>query len=285
MSGPAPTVGFIGLGNQGAPMAQALIDAGYDTVLWARRRESLTAFSGAAQLAASPAQLAEQADVIGVCVRNDDDVVEVTLGPRGLLAGITPGTSVLIHSTVHPITCRQLRDRFGERGAHLLDAPVSGGGEAARARRLLVMVGGDHDAYTAIAPVLSAFGDPVVHLGDVGSGQLAKLLNNLLFTATLGLAHETAALAGSLGVDEDALMGVLQHGSARSFAMQMYDSLRGDLAPPSARVRAVTELLGKDVALAGDLVDDAGSSDLLVTVAHRVLAAMGHDLRVGRAPQ
>ena len=277
MTAAKPTVGFIGLGSQGAPMAQALIDAGYDTVLWARRPEALEPFADTARVASNPAELAELADVVGICVLNDDDVVEVALRRDGLLAGITPGTTVLIHSTVHPTTCRQLGDRFSERRANLLDAPVSGGGEAAHARRLLVMVGGDHDIYTSVAPVLSAFGDPVVHVGALGSGQLAKLCNNLLFTATLGLAHETAELAGVLGVDANALMSILQHASGRSFAVQMYAGLLGGLRPPSARVRTIAELLGKDVALAKELADDADRGDLLMTAAQRVLAAMGHE--------
>jgi 3-hydroxyisobutyrate dehydrogenase-like beta-hydroxyacid dehydrogenase len=280
MTAAKPTVGFIGLGSQGAPMAQALIDAGHDTVLWARRPEALEPFAGTARIASNPAELAEQADVVGICVLNDDDVVEVALRPNGLLAGITLGTTVLIHSTVHPITCRQLGERFSERRAHVLDAPVSGGGEAASARRLLVMVGGDHDIYTTVAPMLSAFGDPVVHVGPLGSGQLAKLLNNLLFTATLGLAHETAGLATELGVNETALMSILQHASGRSFAVQMYAGLLGGLRPPSARVRTIAGLLGKDVAIARDLAENATGGDHLLSAAKRMLAAMGHDLCV-----
>jgi 3-hydroxyisobutyrate dehydrogenase-like beta-hydroxyacid dehydrogenase len=275
-----PTVGFIGLGSQGAPMAQALIDAGHDTVLWARRPESLESYADTARIVSSPAELAELADVVGICVRTDDDVVEVALRPDGLLAGITPGTAVLIHSTVHPITCQQLGERFGERHAHVLDAPVSGGGEAARAGRLLVIVGGDHDIYTSVAPVLSAFGDPVVHVGALGAGQQAKLLNNLLLTATLGLAHETAEFAGALGMDAAALMSVLQHASGRSYAVQMYAGLLGGLRPPSARVRTIADLLGKDVAIARGVREGTQSGDILLAAAGRILAAMGHDLCV-----
>jgi 3-hydroxyisobutyrate dehydrogenase-like beta-hydroxyacid dehydrogenase len=275
MTAAKPTVGFIGLGSQGAPMAQALIDAGHDTVLWARRTESLEPFADTVHVASSPAELAELADVVGICVLKDDDVVEVALRPDGLLAGITPGTAVLIHSTVHPITCQQLGKRFSERRTHLLDAPVSGGGEAARARRLLVMVGGDHGVYTTVAPVLSAFGDPVVHLGALGAGQQAKLLNNLLLTATLGLAHQTAELAGGLGMDAAALMSVLQHASGRSYAVEMYAGLIGGLRPPSARVRTIAELLGKDVVIAREVSEDTQSGDLLLAAAARALAAMG----------
>ncbi|MFZ0228487.1 MAG: NAD(P)-binding domain-containing protein, partial [Mycobacterium sp.] len=89
MTAAKPIVGFIGLGSQGAPMAQALIDAGHDTVLWARRPEALEPFADTARVASNPAELAELADVVGICVLNDDDVVEVALRPNGLLAGIT----------------------------------------------------------------------------------------------------------------------------------------------------------------------------------------------------
>jgi 3-hydroxyisobutyrate dehydrogenase-like beta-hydroxyacid dehydrogenase len=276
MTDAAPTLGFIGLGSQGAPMAQALIDAGHDTVLWARRPESVEPFEGIARIASSAAEVAELADVIGICVRDDDDVIEVALGPKGLLARITPGTTVLIHSTVHPVTCRQLGARFSEHHAHLLDAPVSGGGQAARTGQLLVMVGGDHDVYQATAAILSAFGNPVVHVGALGAGQLAKLLNNLLLTATLGLAHETAEFAGALGVDGAALMGILPHASGRSYAVQMYGGLLGDLRSPSARVRFIADLLGKDVAIAEELAEHAQGADLLLRAAHRILTAMGH---------
>jgi 3-hydroxyisobutyrate dehydrogenase len=103
-----PTVGFIGLGSQGAPMAQAIIDAGYDTVLWARRAETLESFRERARIAETPAALAEQADVIGICVLNDEDVHDVALRRDGVLAGIRPGATLMIHSTTHPATCVDL---------------------------------------------------------------------------------------------------------------------------------------------------------------------------------
>jgi 3-hydroxyisobutyrate dehydrogenase len=272
MTAGAPTVGFIGLGNQGAPMARALIDAGYDTVLWARRPSSLEPFTGIARIAASPAELAATADLIGVCVTGDDDVIEVASGADGLLAGVTPATTVLIHSTVHPRTCRQLGARFSQCNAHLLDAPVSGGGEAACARRLLVMVGGDHGAFAAAAPVLSAFGDPIVYLGALGSGQLAKLLNNLLFAATMGLVHDTAAVADQLGVDSAALLELLEHASGRSYAAQVYANLHRDLDASSPRVRAIGALLRKDVAIATDVTIGTDHRELLLGAAHQLLA-------------
>jgi len=270
-----PTVGFIGLGSQGGPMARAVIDAGYDTVLWARRPESLEPFRRHARVAPTPAALAEQAQVIGICVLADEDVVDVALRADGLLAGVNPATTVLIHSTVHPRTCVHLGERFRERGAHVLDAPVSGGGRAALERRLLVMVGGEEEVYTDVAPILSAFGDPVVYLGGLGSGQLAKLVNNLLLTANLSLAQQAVHLGRPLGIDEGALIGLLQHGSGRSFALQMYSGFHADLESSSAYVSSVAELLHKDVDLADRLTTEGDlDAGLLFDAAYRVLAAM-----------
>jgi 3-hydroxyisobutyrate dehydrogenase len=153
---------------------------------------------------------------------------------------------------------------------------VSGGGQAAREHRLLVMVGGDQSTYESVLPVLSTFGDPVVFLGTLGSGQLAKLVNNLLLTANLSLAHQAVQLGRSLGVDEDALVGLLRHGSGRSFGMEMYTGLRADFESRSQAVRAVAQLLRKDVELADRLVAERSlDAGLLTGAAHQVLAAMG----------
>jgi 3-hydroxyisobutyrate dehydrogenase-like beta-hydroxyacid dehydrogenase len=271
-----PVVGFIGLGSQGGPMADAVIDAGYDTVLWARRGDTVDPYRERASIATSPADLAEQADVVGLCVLTDDDVDDIALRPDGLLAGIRPGSTLLIHSTTHPDTCARLGERFSERQVHVLDAPVSGGGLAAREHRLLVMVGGDRTAYESVLPVLSTFGNPVLLVGPLGSGQVTKLVNNLLVTANLSLAHQAVQLGHALGVDEEAMVNVLRHGSGRSFGLEMYAGLRGDFATTSERVRSVARLLHKDVDLAERIAGKgAASADLLVGAADRVLAAMG----------
>ena len=141
MEGDDLRVGFIGLGSQGGPMAQAIIDAGFATTLWARRPKALVPYRSKADLADSPADLTARSDMVGICVLSDADVEEVVLGPNGLVDGVRPGTVVAIHSTVHPRTCIQMASALAEAGADVLDAPVSGGGGAAAARKLLVMVG------------------------------------------------------------------------------------------------------------------------------------------------
>ena len=140
----SPTVGFIGLGSQGGPIARRIVDAGFPLTLWARRPETLDPFADTpAVTATSPAILAERSEIIGVCVTGDDDVDEVVLGRHGVLAGISRGGTLIIHSTVHPQTCLRLARAATEKGVQLIDAPVSGGGPAASQGTLLVMVGGD----------------------------------------------------------------------------------------------------------------------------------------------
>jgi 3-hydroxyisobutyrate dehydrogenase len=275
---PGPTVGFIGLGNQGGPMAQRIIEAGYPTVLWARRPETLAPYATtAARVADTPAALAAQADVIGVCVVNDDDVEDLLLRPDGVVAGVRPGTIVAIHSTIHPDTCVRLARVLDEVGATLIDAPVSGGGAAAAAGRLLVMVGGDESAFEAALPVLSAFGDPVLLLGPLGSGQVAKLVNNLLFTAAMALADDAVEFGSALGLDAESLVAVLQSGSARSFALDTYAGLRqagfsADAPGPSM----VAGLLRKDVDIACSLARArAAPVGQLADVAETLLAHLG----------
>jgi 3-hydroxyisobutyrate dehydrogenase-like beta-hydroxyacid dehydrogenase len=170
---------------------------------------------------------------------------------------MTPDGIVVIHSTVHPDTCRRLQADFPD--LHFVDAPVSGGGHLAAAKSLLVMVGGDAEVVDRCRPVFDTFANPLVHLGGLGAGQAAKLLNNSLFTAHLGLAASTYAVAGNLGVDLDALTEVLSTGSGRSYGGEVIAnsghslSVMADLAGP---------LLAKDVGILADLVG-RNSTELL----------------------
>jgi 3-hydroxyisobutyrate dehydrogenase-like beta-hydroxyacid dehydrogenase len=274
-SGPPGSLraGFIGLGSQGGGMARRQIACGIPTTLWARRPEVLAAFPGAA-VAATPAELAAASDVVSICVVDDDGVDAVLGGPDGVLAGLAPGAVVAVHSTVHPDSCRRWADELAAVGASLLDAPVSGGGAVAEEGRLLVLVGGEPDAVERARPALATYGDPVVHLGPVGAGQLAKLVNNVVFTAHLALAEDALALARGLGLDALALLDVLQRGSGASFAASVVvrqgsGLLMRDIAGP---------LLRKDVSIIDALAASVGAPvGALVDVADRLLALMGHE--------
>src|SRR5438105_4225410 len=175
-------------------MARQITEAGYETTLWARRPATVEPFADTpAKVAESPAELAAASDLVCLCVVGDTDVEEITDG-QGLLKAMKPGSVIAVHSTVHPDTCRELAKKAAAQGVSVIDAPVSGGGGAAEQRRLLVMVGGDADVVERCRPVFETYADPVVHLGELGSGQTTKLLNNLLLTANLATAAATLTL-------------------------------------------------------------------------------------------
>jgi 3-hydroxyisobutyrate dehydrogenase len=245
-------VGFIGLGSQGGPMARRIIEAGYPVTLWARRPGTLEPFADtAAKTAGSPAELAAASDLVCVCVRDDADTEEVV---DAVLGGLAAGGVIAVHSTVHPDTCRRLAERAQARGVRLIDAPVSGGAPAAEAGRLLVMAGGDEETVEFCRPVFASYGDPIVYLGPVGAGQIAKLLNNAAFTAHLGVAVSLLALGRSLGVDQLRLADVISHGSGNSFALERVASAGGTLARIGEHAG---HLLRKDVRLIADLAATA----------------------------
>ena len=267
-------VGFIGLGSQGGPMARRIVDAGYETTLWARRPATLEPFADTpAILAASPAELAAASDLVCLCVVGDTDIEEITSGEGRLLAAMEPGGVIAVHSTVHPNTCRGLAKKADARGVSVIDAPVSGGGGAASEGRLLVMVGGDADVVERCRPVFETYADPVVHLGDLGSGQTTKLLNNLLFTANLGTAAAALSLADALGVSPDRFIEVVSRGSANSFALNALGGVGG-----LERLGGLAgTLLQKDVRLIAELAERASADPgAVLDAADATLASMGH---------
>ena len=261
-------VGFVGLGSQGGPMARRIIDAGFPTTLWARRPESLEPFADTpAATAPTLRELGTASDVLGVCVIDDAGVDAVLRGPDGALGAMADGAVVVVHSTVHPTTCLRLQDDFP--ALHVIDAPVSGGGHKAASGELLVMAGGPAGIIDRCRPVLETFGDPVLHLGPLGSGQEVKVLNNTVFAAQLALAAEVFERAVARRHDPAGVAEVLAGGSGRSYAAEVvaggdYD-LEG-LAPFAG------ELLAKDV---GILVDRGAPTDsALVTAADAALTRM-----------
>jgi 3-hydroxyisobutyrate dehydrogenase len=245
-------LGFVGLGSQGAPMARRMIDAGYPVTLWARRAEALAPFAEtSAAIASSIAELGAQADHVGICVVDDAGVREVC---APLFPALRPGSRIAIHSTVHPVTCIELAQAAAERSLALIDAPVSGGAPAASAGTLTVMVGGDADAVAQARPVFETFGKLVLHLGGVGAGQNAKLVNNALMTAHMALAHHALAASAALGVDRAAFVDLVKASSGRSFGFETYARL-----PNPAAFSHGAALLAKDLRLLGEVLKDDAS--------------------------
>jgi 3-hydroxyisobutyrate dehydrogenase len=250
-------VGFIGLGSQGGPMARRIVEGGYELTLWARRPATLEPYADtAAKTAGSPAELAAASDLVCLCVVGDDDVREVINGGEGVLAGLASGGIIAIHSTVHPDTCREIAKSAAEQGVSVIDAPVSGGARAVAEGCLLVMVGGEDEVVERCRPVFATYADPIVHLGPLGSGQVTKILNNLLFTANLGSAVSTLELGESLGIDRNRLGEVLTGGSATSKALGSIAAFGGTLDQLASIAGA---LLQKDVRHAASIADTASA--------------------------
>ena len=228
----------------GGAIATRIIHAGWNTILWARRSSALDEFRGPnVEVAETPAELAATADVIGICVWSDDDVREVVAGERGVIAGCRPGTVIAIHSTVLPSTVRELAALAAKTGVRVVDAPVSGGRKVALAGFLTLAVGGDAGALAYCRPVFDAFAGEVVCLGDVGAGQVAKLLNNTLFAANLAVADDAITLGEAMGVDAGALAQFLAAGSGRSYGLDIAQTTRASEVTRQAALPA----LQKDV--------------------------------------
>jgi 3-hydroxyisobutyrate dehydrogenase-like beta-hydroxyacid dehydrogenase len=240
-------VGFIGLGSQGGPMARRIVESGYPLLLWARRAEALIPFEGtAARSLASIAELGAGADHVGVCVVDDAGTRQVC---GELIPAMRPGSRIAIHSTVHPDTVIELAAQAAARKISFLDAPVSGGGPAAASRTLTVMVGGAEDVVTSARPIFETFGGLIVRVGDVGAGQMAKLVNNALMAAHVAMAHYGLAAASALGLDRAAISDIVKVSSGRSYGFEVYSRL-----PTASAFGHGAKLLAKDVRLLGEVL-------------------------------
>ena len=245
-------VGFIGLGSQGAPMARCIAEAGYPLVLWARRPATLLPFADtSAETASSIAELGSRCEHVGVCVVDDAGTRQVC---DELMTAMSPGSRIAIHSTVHPNTVVALARHAAARRIGILDAPVSGGGPAAAARTLTVMIGADEAVFAAARPIMESFAGLLVRVGDVGAGQTAKLVNNALMAAHVALAHHALNAASSLGLDRAALKEIVKVSSGRSYGFEVYAKL-----PSPGAFEHGAKLLAKDVRLLGEIMGDSPS--------------------------
>ncbi len=206
-------LGYIGLGNQGAPMAKRLADWPNGLIVFDVRTEAMTPLAElGAQLADSVADVAK-ADVISVTVLNDAQVRDVVaeLGEHA-----APGTVIAIHSTIEPGTAPELAERLAPKGIHIVDAPVSGGAGAADKGELAVMVGASEEAYAAVKPVFKKWASLVVRAGEPGAGTRMKLARNMLTFIGFAASCEAMALAEAAGIDLQKLGRVVRHSDAQS---------------------------------------------------------------------
>lgn len=213
-------VAFIGMGTMGAPMALNLLKAGHKVTVHNRTREKEAAVAAAgARRAASPAEAAEGAEVVIICVSDTPDLDRVTLGESGVIHGAAPGTIVVDMSTVSPGATRRIAAGLRERGVHMIDAPVSGGSEGARKGTLSIMVGGEEADLDKVRPALEAMGNTITHVGPIGSGQLAKAINQIVVAGTYWGVAEGMALGLKAGLDMQKVVQAVGGGAAGSWAM------------------------------------------------------------------
>ena len=215
-------VAFIGLGVMGFPMAGHLAAAGHDVTVYNRTAARAAAWTGRhkGRAAATPAEAAEGAEIVFSCVGNDDDLRSVTTGPEGAFGTLAEGAVFVDHTTASAIVARELAEAAEAQGAAFIDAPVSGGQAGAEGGQLSVMCGGDAAAYARVEPVIAAYAKACRLMGPAGSGQLAKMVNQIAIAGLLQGLSEALAFAQKAGLDGEAVLGVISKGAAGSWQME-----------------------------------------------------------------
>jgi 3-hydroxyisobutyrate dehydrogenase len=217
----AEKVAFLGLGVMGGNMARRLVQAGHEVWVWNRTASKSADFVAAhgGKTAATPAEVARQVDVVLLCVGNDDHVRAVLGGPEGAFAGMRPGTLLVDHSTVSAASAREQAREAARISCTSLDAPVSGGEAGAQQGTLTIMVGGQDDAFQRALPIFEAYSKRARLLGPTGSGQLAKMVNQICIAGVLQGLAEGLHFAETAGIDPLQVVDVIAHGAAQSWQM------------------------------------------------------------------
>ena len=228
------TIGFIGLGIMGKPMAHNLLKAGFAIIVHNRHQvvtDELVAAGASAGV--RPREIAASCDVLITMLPDAPQVEEVLLGSEGVIEGAHAGLIVIDMSTISPIVTRILADRLAERGIAMLDAPVSGGDKGAIAGTLSIMVGGEEDVFNRCMPIFQALGKTIVHVGNSGAGQVVKACNQIVVALIIEAVSEALVLGSKAGVDPAKILQVLNGGLAANRVMELRGAsmLAHDFAP------------------------------------------------------
>ena len=250
-------IGFVGLGHMGAPMARNLLKAGHSLVVYDVVQRNVDALKAAgASAAQSAARAADEAELVITMLPSSPHVKTVYLGNGGVLAGVAPGVALIDSSTIDPHTAREVAVLAAQHGNPMADAPVSGGTGGAEAGTLTFMVGGDAGVFEKIAPVLRHMGKNIVHCGESGTGQVAKICNNLLLGISMIGVSEAMNLGAALGIDAKVLAGIINTSSGRCWSSDTYNPYPGVMENvPAARGYTGgfgADLMLKDLGLAVD---------------------------------
>lgn len=221
------TIGFIGLGVMGGPMARHLASKGHRVIAFNRTQSRAEAWHAAQSdagystgIADTPAAAAAGVDVLISCVGNDDDIAEVLMGRDGALGSMAEGTLLIDHTTVSAKMARTLDTTCADKGISAIDAPVSGGQAGAENGALAIMCGGSGEAFARAEPVMQAYGKRIVHVGGAGAGQTAKMANQMCIAGVLGGLSEAIRLTQASGIDADKVFQAISGGAAQSWQME-----------------------------------------------------------------
>ena len=217
----AQTLGFIGLGIMGRPMAKNLLKAGYPLVVHSRSKGPVDDLTAAgARSAPSPKAVTEQVDLLITMLPNSPDVELVALGPQGILEGAHSGLIYVDMSTISPIVSQKIDKALAARGVKMLDAPVSGGERGAVEGTLSIMVGGDKPTFDLVLPIFQAMGKTITHLGPLGAGGFTKLANQIIVAVNLTALGEALTLARKAGLNRELTLKALGGGLAGSRCLE-----------------------------------------------------------------
>lgn len=255
-------LGFIGLGNMGLPMAQNLLANGHQLVLY-DISESRVGEVGGGQAVASPAEVASRCPTVVTMLPSGTNVMQCYTGERGILSAVQPGTLLIDSSTVAPEEARHVASLCQERTAEFIDAPVSGGVGAAKKGTLSFLVGGAKKNYKKATPLLQCMGKNVIYCGDHGSGQAAKVCNNMLLGISMIGTSEALQLAIRLGLDPHVMSKVINSASGRCWSSEVYNPCPGVMegVPASNGYQGGfgTALMAKDLGLSQQVANSSGA--------------------------
>jgi 3-hydroxyisobutyrate dehydrogenase-like beta-hydroxyacid dehydrogenase/ferredoxin len=261
--------GFAGAGRMGGAMVRRLLAAGHSVTVLDHSAAARDDLAAAGAVVTTDIAALAATEVTGVCVLTDAQVRAVCLD-GGLLDMMARGSALVVHTTCSPKTIELLGRHGDKRGVTVVDAAVSGGPQDIAAGRITLYVGGTADDVQRVRPFLQAYGDPVLHVGPRGTGQLVKLLNNAVFAANIGVLAEAVGVAAELGVAEGSLLQSLRHGSGSSRAL---DGIAGS-GTVAEFAAAIGEFIGKDLAVVREVAADLGADLGALNDAHDTLARL-----------
>ncbi|MDD5724401.1 MAG: NAD(P)-dependent oxidoreductase [Syntrophales bacterium] len=238
-------IGFIGLGDMGAPMAERIVAAGFDLVVWNRTATKMQPLLRAgAKAAKSPAELGARADIICTCVDSLAAMETILFGPQGIVAGTPRTTLVMDHSTLPPLAAQTLGQRLRDvAGIGFIDVPVSGGAIGARAGTLAAMAGGEADLLERARPVIASFSNHITHMGSLGAGQATKACNQILNFGNMAALAEAVTLGKRFGINTGKLPEAISGGFADSNIIREFD--RSTKAQDFSPIRFLVEALAQ----------------------------------------